>query len=526
MPLLPPLADGPAQQRTGTAAIPDLDLPCSIPPPRAATRRLAAVGLARLWAAPLLVGAVAYCVAIAGARSLLNDGDTLSHIAIGRWIVAHGALPFMDPFSHTAAGQRWVPHEWLSEVVFALIYGPLGWGGVVAVTGFACAAALALLTRALAAELGPRRGALVALAAFSLLEAHYLARPHVLAWPLLVIWTAGVIAAADRGRAPPLALLPVMILWCNLHGGFVIGLLIAALMATEAVVSAPAAARTRALFGWGRFLVLAGGSALLSLNGVQAVLLPARMMREMPFALSSIAEWRAVDFSHFDPLLLWIGLMIFGSATLGLKLPVSRVLMVLLLLWLALVHRRNAELLGLIAPLLLAAPLAAQLPPPITRRTPMRTGRAMAKWRGTAAAAGAVATIVLILAITSWGLDRAGLAPPRETMPEAALAAARRADLDGPVFNSVRFGGSLLLAGIPSFVDGRADLFGDNFLKRYVAAENGDRDRLFDLLARYHIAWTLLEPSSPAVLLLDRAPGWERVYADHWAVIQRRTTAR
>src|SRR5436190_23895445 len=104
---------------------------------------------ARIWFVPLLVGLAGYAVAVGAAVNLLNDGDTLSHIAIGRWIIEHRALPFNDPFSYTLNGGIWVPHEWLAEVVFAGIYDRWGWGGVVAGTGLAIAAAFALLTRAL-----------------------------------------------------------------------------------------------------------------------------------------------------------------------------------------------------------------------------------------------------------------------------------------------------------------------------------------------------------------------------------------
>ena len=194
--------------------------------------------LVRIWLVPLLVGLGAYCVALAGAQALLNDGDTLSHIAIGRWIIAHRAIPFHDPYSYTFRDRVWVPHEWLAEVVFAAVYDRLGWGGVIAATGLSVAAAFALLTRALATTLGQRRAAIGALIAFFLTEMHLLARPHALALPLLVIWMAGVIRARDAGRVPSLALLPVMVLWCNLHGGFVVGLLFAGLLAGEAVLQA------------------------------------------------------------------------------------------------------------------------------------------------------------------------------------------------------------------------------------------------------------------------------------------------
>jgi hypothetical protein len=473
---------------------------------------------AAAWTVPLLVGLGVYCVALAGARALLNDGDTLSHIAIGRWIITHRAIPFHDPFTFTARGRAWVPHEWLAEVVFAVLYDRLGWGGVVAAAGLSGAAAFALLTRALAKTLGPRRAVIGALLAFALTEAHFLARPHALAWPLLVVWMATVIGARDRGRVPSLMLLPVMILWCNLHGGFVVGLFLAGLIAAEAVLEAPAAGRRVALAGWSGFLACSTLAALASPNGVSALLLPFKMLG-MNFALASIGEWHSADFARFDPLAAWILLAILGGFTLAIRLPIWRILIVLLLLWMALVHVRNEELLGIVAPLLLAAPLARQLGPatPATAPAPKPGGRAAFA----VGAALAAAAIVGFFA-GAWALDRRGLMPRPDVAPAAALAAARRAGLDGHVFNSVRFGGYLMLEGVPTFVDGRADLFGDEFLVRYVAATGAIGNWLPDLLDRYAVQWTLLEPSSPAVGLLGHLPGWRQVYADPYAVIHRR----
>jgi hypothetical protein len=136
----------------------------------------------------------------------------------------------------------------------------------------------------------------------------------------------------------------------------------------------------------------------------------------------------------------------------------------------------------------------------------------------------AVAAITVGLFTTAAALDRRGLAPRGDVAPVAAVQAARDAGLGGHVFNSVRFGGYLLFVGIPSFVDGRADLFGDAFLQRYVAAASAAGGALPDLLDRYAVAWTLLEPQSPAVALLDHLPGWKRVYTDSYAVIHRRET--
>jgi hypothetical protein len=171
--------------------------------------------------------------------------------------------------------------------------------------------------------------------------------------------------------------------------------------------------------------------------------------------------------------------------------------MVLLLLWMALGHRRNEELFGLLAPLLVAAPLAVQLPPaPSTEPPPTPRGRIGAP-AGLVRSA-AVAAILIDFFATAAVLDRTGLTSPGRVAPAAALAAP----------------GSMAGCSIPNFVDGRADLFGDAFLERYVAAADAVGDALPRLLGAYSVDWTLLEPASPAVAVLDPRPGWRRVYAD------------
>jgi hypothetical protein len=93
----------------------------------------------------------------------------------------------------------------------------------------------------------------------------------------------------------------------------------------------------------------------------------------------------------------------------------------------------------------------------------------------------------------------------------------------GPVLNDYGFGGYLIFAGIPPFIDGRAELYGDEFIKRYVQAMLLESDELPKLLDQYDIAWTLIAPERPAALLLDHLPGWRRLYADDIAVVHGRT---
>src|SRR6516165_9926617 len=98
-------------------------------------------------ALPWLVVAGVYVLLITLAPRLLSDPDTYSHIALGRWILEHHAVPTSDPFSATLRGTHWVAFEWLSQIALATAYAPAGWTGVVALTATAVAAAFGLLTK-------------------------------------------------------------------------------------------------------------------------------------------------------------------------------------------------------------------------------------------------------------------------------------------------------------------------------------------------------------------------------------------
>src|SRR6202162_2173265 len=129
-------------------------------------------------ALPWLVGAGGYALLLTLGPRLLNDPDSYSHIAVGRWIIAHGAVPASDSFSFSMYGAPWIAFEWLSEVTYAAAYMLSGWAGVVVLAAAAAALAVGLLTRFLLRELSPTPALLMVIAAVMLVAPHILARPH------------------------------------------------------------------------------------------------------------------------------------------------------------------------------------------------------------------------------------------------------------------------------------------------------------------------------------------------------------
>ncbi|HWD60486.1 MAG TPA: hypothetical protein VG308_19540 [Stellaceae bacterium] len=488
---------------------------------------IAAGGGVGLWPAlrpswPWIVGLLVMLRALASPLALLHDPDTYLHIAAGRWVLAHHALPFADPFSFTMAGQHWAASEWLGELTLALIYGAAGWGGVVWASAACFGLATGLLTHFLLRRLEPLPAVIGALAGAALVLPHLLARPHVIALPLLVLWCGGILAARDDGRGPPWRLLPVMTLWANLHGSFLFGIALALYLGGEAVLY-PAASSSRVgeARRWAGFVAAAIAAALVNANGVAALTQPLRLMA-MPALQSGFGEWQPADFGQFPALAGWlVGVSALALLT-GVRPPWTRIVLLAGLCHMALAHVRHADLLGLVGPLTIGAalgPLLAVLTRPAAAAPLLR---AAARLGNPARLPGRLVMLalaaVLSLPVLARPIDRAD----DPVTPATALAAAQRLDLSGPVFNSEAFGGYLVFSGVPTFIDGRIELYGNDFLAAYLAAERGDAAALAGLLDDYRVGWALLQAQSPAVAALERVPGWRRVYGDGVAVVETR----
>jgi len=339
-----------------------------------------------------------------------------------------------------------------------------------------------------------------------LISPHVLARPHALAFPVMVIWVGALIRAADHGGAPPFRMLPLMTLWANLHGSFTLGIAIVFPIAFEAVWCA-SPARTPVMRQWLLFALLTLLAGCITPYGPELIGVTFRTIA-LGQALLVVGEWQPQDFSHLGAFEI-ILLSGFGYAVYRrIALAPLRLLMVLGLVHLALSQSRHADVLALLAPLLLARALAREFG--ASPDMPARSGMVRA---GLAVAAIAVAS--------AWAGTRQ-ISPAAAITPEAAVAVTNLRDA-GPVLNDYNFGAYLDYVGVAPFIDGRAEVYGDAFiLRHHRAIMLQDLPDFLRLLDEYKIQATLLAPRTPAVALLDQLPGWQRVYADDIAVVHAR----
>jgi hypothetical protein len=457
------------------------------------------------------LGLGVYSLLLINGSSLLNDSDTYWHIAAGRWILDHNALPRVDIYSFTKAGEPWISTSWLAQVLYAEAFELAGWTGPIVVAATSIAATFALLAFILSRRIASSYAIIIAVAALVLSASHFLARPHVLALPVMVAWVSGLVSASERREAPSFWLLPLIVLWANLHGGFVFGLALVAPFAFDALWNAEGSQRRPLAMRWIAFGICALAACCATPYGWETIL-ASRKILELGDLLHLIYEWMPVDFSRFGPFEACVLALIAGALYCGVKLSPPRILLVLGLFYMALSHVRNIEIFALLLPLVVLTPVASQFGLQAARLAKMSFPIA------------STVALVAMLGVSTWAFAaNHTFSPPANQSPAAAVDVLKEQN-PKRVLNDLPFGGYLISRGLPVFVDGRAELYGEQFeMAYYRALQLKDVNLFLDMLKSYDVDAVLLTPSTPAASLLDRLDGWQRVYSDGTAVLHVRT---
>jgi hypothetical protein len=280
--------------------------------------------------------------------------------------------------------------------------------------------------------------------------------------------------------------------------------------ALEAVTEAPVGARLVAARAWATFALAALAAALLNPYGMDAFL-PFRLMSVEN--LSRISEWQPQDFSHIGTMELALLTLLGLTLTRPFTMPPIRAALLIALVAMALQHSRHQVLLGILAPMLLAGPIAGAI----------GAKSAGGEWR--VARVALPATVAAMMAI---GVVRLMMPIERTdgvSAPISALSAVPPDLRRKVVLNDYAFGGFLIFEHVRPFIDARVELYGDGMLNRYDKLRSGDREAVEEALKRYDIAWTIFAPDNRIVAALDLEPGWRRLYADATAVVHVRDTA-
>jgi hypothetical protein len=179
-----------------------------------------------------------------GWYGLLASGDTGFHIRTGEWVLENGRAPAIDLFSFSKQGEAWFAWEWLSDVLFALLYRVAGFKGLLLLSAVVLSGYGTILFRYMIwRRATPFAALVVTLMGFGASMIHFLARPHI--FTLLGLTIALWMLDADRRKESRLIwlLVPVTALWANLHGGFLSLVACLALLTVGSLAEAIAANR-------------------------------------------------------------------------------------------------------------------------------------------------------------------------------------------------------------------------------------------------------------------------------------------
>ena len=450
-----------------------------------------------------------------------TDPDLWWHLRTGRWIAETRHIPHTDPFSFTRAGSAWVSHEWLSEVVFYQIWRHTSWAGLIVFSAIVTTAGFVLLFLRCP---GPRHWAAAATVLGALASAPaWGVRPQMFTFLLasLFLWLM------ERGQDRPRLLLwipPLFVLWLNLHAGFALGLALllayCAGLVCEAIAGKTPWAHVRPHLVR-LLLAVVACLAVVPLNpsGAQLYRYPLDVLRSAGMR-SFIVEWLSPDFHQFRfvPLLLMCLALLVAFARARSR-PKARVLVPLLgTLFAALDAVRHIQIFALLAVPVIAAALSDP-----SRQWQSPSGRPegeSSKLRLVLPAT--VLAFLAVFAMVRWDtLVRSQARAEGDLFPKAAVEYLASHRKPTQLFAYYDWGGYAIWKLYPDyrvFVDGRADLYGDDLLGQFKTAVQL-RPGWQRVLQQWRVGTVLVPASCALAQGLALEPDWFVEYRDAQAVV-------
>ena len=452
-----------------------------------------------------------------------GDGDLGRHITLGNHILDSGNIPTTDLFSHTMTGAFMVPHEWLSQILFALVHQAAGLNGVAWLTALLIASTYALITavlrhigvRAFLALLGGMLAAIVG-------ALHTLTRPHLytLLFFALTLFILESYRQHKKWRAL-LWLIPLMIIWANTHGAFIAGLVLIGIYAVGTLLNKHINIAGIYLL----LLLLLIISTLLNPTGI-ALLENSFAYLQEDFLVDLTIEYRSPNFhtiSTWPFAALLLGSLAFGWWT-GRRL--SLLAIGLLGVWtaFALYSARNIPLYGLVAVVVLFPELDQWIDevwPKIGRFLSRTDLIARQSW-GWMWVIG-IMLILMNLQANGMKLDvfNAGNNFDPSVFPVSAIDTLEDSLPKGLMFNEFGWGGYLLYRLWPQqrvFIDAQTDFYGELLTREFLQianAEAGWKEKLTD----YNIEWIIIPPTRPLAAWLAQDVEWALLYEDETAIV-------
>lgn len=454
------------------------------------------------------------------------DPDLYWHLKTGEYIVSHGVLPHTDVFSHTMLGADWVLHEWLSEVIFHAVFAAAGFIGlnvlVAALYALTFHALFRVCSRTAVSEM---QALIVALLFFAPLIGFTSPRPQLFTYLFFVLYLGVLVDYKYRASTRTAWTLPVvMIAWANLHGASVVGiallcLFIGAEWAQSWLREKADPVQRAALKKLTFWAMLTAVATLINPRFLEYWIYPFYVLN-LDVAKGVINEWQSPNFHSLYYRYFLAAFLLFFVVQIY--------------------SRRKPDFAELAVPVFFIVcgftavrhlPLACLAVAPFfglfVRELPSipRLANLHVKWAPRGGQLNPMLVnglnVVLLLCVGASIVYTQTRRYTPEMIVDAALpvkAASFIADkgIKGRMFNEYGEGGYLIYRLYPAqrvFVDGRADLYGNDFLNEYFEIVNGRAEWKRKFEAR-HIDYAVLPKEVPLRQLLLADGGYKLVYDD------------
>jgi hypothetical protein len=458
------------------------------------------------------------------APRLLGDAGIGWHIRNGEAMLQTHSVTRTDAFSSSVSGQPWYAWEWLYDVAISAVHHLAGLNGVVYVTALVITLSFVLLFRLMFT-----RGTDLVLAVVLVVLAigasaiHLFARPHVVSWLLTLIWFSLLDRAEESGNVRPLYWLPLItVVWANLHGGFVLGLVLLGLYLVAAAM------RFRLQPAWLRSLSrIAALCFLASVVNPYGYKLHLHVYEYLTnrFLMNHIDEFSSPNF-HGIGQQCFLALLLLSIAAMAMRrqeLRASHLLVLLFAAYSGLYASRNLPVSSILLVLITGPVLSrafAEAPKLIARihAFSLRMGDVERRSRGQLWPA--VAVVLGVLVCTGHAGPSMHAHFDGKRFPVRAGDALEHAGLPPTIFSPDYWGGYLIYRFYPRMkvvVDDRHDLYGEAFLRKYLATIHfiPGWNKLLD---EKNVQWALLPEGSSLANGLKEA-GWTIHYEDDTAVL-------
>jgi hypothetical protein len=472
---------------------------------------LATAGMAAL--GPLLLIFAATCsFYVVIAPLLVGHTDLGWHLAAGDLIRSEGSVPAHDPWSYTAGATRWYNHTWLWDVIAsllfqhggftALILAAIFFGGVIAVSlGAICLAGNATPIATCVAVIS----AGVLYPTYAIPDIFLAASPNIVTLLFCVTFYGACLNRRHLWLAPA-----SMILWANMHGGFVLGLFILGVFLAGALVR-----RDRSAFT-AYAIALAASVAATLINPLGFETYAAVLLTVGHFVQRYITEWQ--PFTHLMgspqiiPACVYVVLFAMLEMRGGNTAPAEARILSWFFLVLGAWQLRYLSIFFLFS----ALPVALHL-------SRLRWGRL--RWFRSNHPAdgkqlGAAGFLLLaLLPLLYWNVVPAKPGLP-QIYPDTELAYLEENFPRARLLNHWNYGGFLILrnrGAIPVFVDGRAaTVYPDALLREYFSLISWEVDEAAwkHVLEKYDVdavMWPKVHKQL-AAFLVDKE-GWTQVHS-------------